>query len=164
MRKVIVGASLLIVLLALSTVGFAQSDSSKTPVTKAASDSSKMAEKNNSPEKIIASYFHGTRRCATCRKLEAYSKEAIETGFAKEIKDSTLVWRVVNTDEDANEHFVEDYGLYTKAVILSKVIDGKEVAWKNLDKIWDLVGDKEAYLKYIQTETADFIQGKTADE
>ena len=34
-------------------------------------------------DKVIAYYLHGHRRCATCIKLEAYTKEAIETGFAE---------------------------------------------------------------------------------
>jgi len=107
---------------------------------------------------VIAYYFHGTRRCPTCKKLEAYSQEAIETGFAGQLESGALKWRPVNIDEEGNEHFVQDYQLYTKSVILSKVKGEKEITWKNLDKIWTLVrGDKEAYLKYIQDEVTAFM-------
>lgn len=102
--------------------------------------------------KIIAYYFHGKRRCATCMKLEAYSQEAIQTGFAEESQSGTIEWQVVNIEESPNEHFEKDYQLYTKSVILSRVENGKEAAWKNLDKIWELVGDKEAFVKYVQDE------------
>jgi len=106
---------------------------------------------------FFAYYFHGNRRCATCIKLESYSHEALQSGFEKELGDSLLVWRAVNWDEEANAHFVDDYQLYTKAVILSHVRGDEEVAWKNLDSIWQLVGDKEKFVGYIQRETSSFL-------
>jgi hypothetical protein len=106
---------------------------------------------------FIASYFHGDVRCPTCIKLESYSGEALQTGFEKELKDSALIWRTVNWDRDENKHYVDDYKLFTKALILSRVRNGKEVAWVNLDSIWTLVGDKEHYLKYVQDQTRAFI-------
>jgi hypothetical protein len=105
--------------------------------------------------RLIAYYFHGTRRCVTCRKLEAYTQEAIETGFAEELKAGTLAWRPVNTDEAENEHYRNEYQLYTKSVVLSERKDGQEVNWKNLNKIWELVrGEKAEFVKYIQDEVA----------
>ena len=84
---------------------------------------------------VFATYLHGTLRCATCRKLEAYSEEALKTAFQEELNDSSLVWRTINYDEKENEHYLKDYSLYTKALILSRVKDGSELEWKNLSKI-----------------------------
>lgn len=108
--------------------------------------------------KLIAYYFYGSKRCVTCKKLEAYTKEAIETGFAEQLKSGVLVWMPVNLDEGDNEHFRVDYNLYTKSVILSKRDKGNETEWKNLEKIWQLVrGDKEEYVKYIQDEVTALL-------
>jgi len=106
---------------------------------------------------IYASYFHGDRRCPTCMKLEAYSREAIQAAFDKELKDSAVVFRTVNWDNEENAHYVNDYQLYTKALILSRVRAGKEVAWKNLDSIWQLVNDKDKFVKYVQDQTRAFL-------
>ncbi len=108
-------------------------------------------------DRVIAYYLHGDRRCATCIKLEAYSREAIEAGFVSDLEAGGLVWRVVNFEDEGNEHFVDDYELYTKAVILSRISDGKETGWKNLDKIWELVGDQEKFTEYVQSETEAFL-------
>jgi hypothetical protein len=108
-------------------------------------------------DKVIAYYLHGDRRCATCIKLEKYSQEAIETGFVDELKQGGLEWRVVNFEDEGNEHFVDSYELYTKAVILSRISGGKETGWKNLDKIWDLVGDQAKFIEYVQSETKAFM-------
>lgn len=109
--------------------------------------------------KVIVYYLHNTFRCPSCFKIETYTKEAINTNFAKELKDGTLVFKAINFDEKGNKHYVEDYQLYTKSVVLSKVKNGKQVEWKNLDKIWTLLGDKTKFQQYIKTETTNFIKG-----
>ncbi len=130
-------------------------DKAETP---SATDSTNVQQPATDGAKLVVYYVHGTRRCPTCKRLEAYTQEAVETGFAKELEAGTIEWQTVNTDEEGNGHFMQDYQLYTKSVILSEVQDGKELRWKNLDKIWELVrGDKEAYVKYIQDEVTAFI-------
>jgi hypothetical protein len=109
-------------------------------------------------EYYIAYYFHGDKRCITCKKFEAFSQEALESGFEKELEDSLIIWLPVNYDVEENSHFIKDYSLYTKALILSEVVQGKEVKWKNLDKIWQLVGDKEKFINYVKAETKSFMQ------
>ncbi len=127
-------------------------------------DSVKQENSTEPFDRIIATYFHGDRRCATCRKLEAYSREALETGFAEELGDSTLVWRTVNYDRAENKHFLKDYGLFTKALVLSRTRSGEEVGWKNLDKIWELVRNKEDFIKYVQGEMRGFIDSSGSHE
>jgi len=102
--------------------------------------------------KVIAYYFYTTRRCPSCKKIEAYSDEAIRTGYVDQLKKGLLEWRVVNTDEPGNEHYVDDYQLYTKSLVLSHVEGGKQTKWKNLDKVWELLGDKDGFMKYVQDE------------
>ena len=105
----------------------------------------------------VITYFHGNRRCATCKKLEAYSHEAVETGFADDLASRKLQWRMINYDEEANAHYAEDYGLYSQSLIVSRMVDGKEAAWTNLKKIWELVGDKYKFLTYVKSETRAFM-------
>ena len=40
---------------------------------------------NSSDDKLIVYYFHGNKRCATCRNLENYAKEALEIGMVNKI-------------------------------------------------------------------------------
>lgn len=115
------------------------------------------------PDQVIVYYLHMNRRCMTCQKLETYSKEAVEAGFADRLKDSTVVWRVENFESEGNEHFVKDYQIYNQSLILSRIHDGKEIEWKNLDKIWKLVGDKEDYIAYVQSELKDFLNTETKE-
>ncbi len=115
------------------------------------------ASESPAADRIVVTYFHGDRRCATCMKLEAYSQEAIVGEFADDLRAGKIEWRTINFDEDANKHFAKDYGLYSQSLVLSHVVDGEEVAWKNLDQIWKLVGDKDKFLPYVRTATHEFM-------
>ncbi len=116
------------------------------------------AEETGPPESgIVAYYFHGNVRCATCRKLEAYSEEAIGKGVAKEITAGQLQWQPVNTDEPGNKHFIEQFELVSKAVVLVEYRDGKIARWQNLKLIWQLVGDKDGFITYVRESTGEFL-------
>jgi hypothetical protein len=111
-----------------------------------------------SEEKVIALYFHGTTRCDTCRAIEALTRKALETGFSKELKTGKLELRSINVDEPANGHFVEDYQLSTRTVVIARFKDGEQAAWKRLDQVWQLVKDKETFIDYVQAETRTLLE------
>lgn len=108
--------------------------------------------------KVIAYYFHGNARCLTCYKLEQYSKETIEANFKDELASGKLVFKVINTDENSNEHFVKDYQLYTKSLVISLVKGGKEIRSKNLVNIWDYVGNKQKFYDYVTGEITGLLK------
>lgn len=107
--------------------------------------------------KVIAYYFHLTVRCPTCRAIEAYSREGIETAFAGDLKSGAIDWRSVDIELPENNRRVQDYQLFTSSLVLVKVRDGKQVEWRNLDKVWDLVRKKDDFLKYVQTNIREYL-------
>lgn len=115
-------------------------------------------EKTTSTVKVY--YFHGNKRCITCKKLEAYTQEALEKYFAENLKSGDVQFEAVNIDNAESEHFIKDYNLYTKSVVLSEIKNGKETKWKNLDKIWSLVSNKDEFLAYIQNNLNSFKNGQ----
>ena len=108
--------------------------------------------------KLIAYYFHGSFRCPTCHKLEQYSKEVIEENFKEEIAKGVLEFKTINVEEKGNEHFVNDYQLYTKSLVISKVENGKETRYKKLEKIWEYVRDKKKFFKYVTNEIKAYLE------
>lgn len=113
-------------------------------------DSPKSAEKKE--PRIIVYYFHGTSRCATCKKIEKYTVEAINKAFEKELNAGTIQTKVINVEEKENTHFAEDYKLITKSVIVSETAGDNETRWKNLEKIWEYVLNEEDFKEYIIDE------------
>jgi hypothetical protein len=126
----------------------------------AASKASTTATAMQKPQtnKIIAYYFHTTYRCATCRRIEAYSKEAIDLGFAPELANGRLEFRLVNIELPENQHFAQDYKLFTKSLVLVRMRDGKQVEWKNLSQVWELTGEHDAFLSYVRGEVRNYLE------
>ena len=110
------------------------------------------------PTTIYVTYFHSTARCVSCLKIEDLTNATMSSRFAVPISEKRVVWRTLNLDEPANDHFTKDYGLYTKSVIVSEVKDGREIRWKNLDRIWDLLGDPPAFQGYVEREVQAFLE------
>lgn len=106
---------------------------------------------------ITAYYFHGNFRCVTCRKIEAYTESTVKTNFPTELTSGSLRWEVINTDEPANAHFVNDFSLTTRSVVLTESQGGRLIRWKNLDLIWELVNDEPGFRKYIADETRAYL-------
>ena len=103
---------------------------------------------------ILVYYFHGTTRCATCKTIEAYAHEIVATAFASDLKAGSLEWKTVNVDEAANQHFTRDFELYTRSVVVVDAKDPKR--FKVLDRVWQLVGDKAAFQRYVEQEVRAF--------
>jgi hypothetical protein len=108
-------------------------------------------------DKVIAYYFHTNTRCSTCRKIEAYSKEAVLGGFPDELKNGSLEMRIVNYEQPENRHFIQDYKLVSKSLVLVKLVDGKQAGWTNLKLVWQLTGRKDAFLNYVRKEVRGYL-------
>lgn len=117
-----------------------------------------------SSDKVIAYYFHTSFRCPSCHKIEEYTEGAIKEYFAKEIRSGDLEYKVINIEQKGNEHFVQDYKLYTKSVVLSLIQDGKEVKFKNLEQVWQLLRNKDKFYQYIKKQTQGFLDSLREDD
>jgi len=102
-------------------------------------------------------YFRSNFRCSNCYKIEEYTKEAMQRYLQDKLESGEIVYKTINIDEEENVHFVDDYKLYTKSVVLSKLKDGKEVEYKNLQKIWEYLNDEEKFHSYIKEEIYSFF-------
>lgn len=110
------------------------------------------------PRRVVwVTYFHTTTRCLSCYKIEALSEATVSATFAAALAKGDLVWRTINIDEPRNEHYVDDYQLFTKSVIVSEVVGRKEVRFKNLDLVWRLLGDEAAFARYVTDEVGAFL-------
>ncbi len=110
-------------------------------------------------DRIIAYYFHGNKRCRTCVKIESQTESALKTNFSTEIGKGELEWRPVNIDEPENQHFVKDYQLYSKSVVIVDFKNGEQARWKNLPRIWELVHNEAEFEKYISQEVKEYLKG-----
>ena len=106
---------------------------------------------------LVVYYFHGDTRCPTCRNIESYSHDAVQTAFADELAEHRLLWKVVNYEQPENCHFATEYEIVSPTVVLVRTTKGEVADWRNLARVWELVGDREAFAEYIQEETRSML-------
>ncbi len=107
--------------------------------------------------KVVAYYFHLTVRCTTCRTIESYSRQVIEQRFAGDIAKGRLEYKMVNVQLPENKHFIKDYQLFTKSLVLVRFENGKQAEYKVLNDTWELVGDKQAMQAYVERELRGYL-------
>ena len=131
----------------------------KEPATKQKQETpSPLTEVKSQNSKVIVYYFHGTFRCTTCQNIEKYSKEAIEHYFPNELKNGKLEFKALNVEEAENRHYIQDYQLFSRALVISLVKQDKEATWKNLTDVWKHVRDKDKFFQYVKDEVDKLLK------
>ena len=101
-------------------------------------------------DRVVAMYFHRTQRCPTCLKMGSYSEEAVATGFASEVKNGQVGFYFIDFQDEKNARYATAYNVTGPALIVAKISDNKVASYSNLEEIWSKVGDKPAFLRYVQ--------------
>lgn len=105
-----------------------------------------------------AYYFHGERRCDTCRSIEAQAEAAVRGAFADELAAGTLTWQAVNTDRSDDAHFNEDFGLTHSTLVLVEREGTRTRRFMKLDRVWELVHDEGEFRGYVQGEIGTWLR------
>ena len=113
---------------------------------------------------LIVYYMDMGKDCTTCLNLESYTREALDTHYAADLASGRIQWRTTDLDDPANAHFIDEFGLYTKSVVLVHFENGEQIRFDSLSRIWELVYDKDAYVAYIRDEVKGFLDAAEAPE
>jgi hypothetical protein len=108
---------------------------------------------------VVAYYFHGRVRCASCVKIGNLSGKAIRDRFPEELRKGLLAFRQVNIDEPENRHFIDDFRLSSQALVVVEYRDGRPVRWVNLEKVWTLLDSEKEFLPYVQDGVSSYLNG-----
>lgn len=132
----------------------------KGEVKAAAAPVKAKAGKTAEAKTAVVYYFYNNTRCSSCKTLEAYTREAVAAKLAAGYNGWKIEFRGLNVDEEPNEHFVQDYWLNSKSVVVQKFSGEKALKWAKLDKVWQLLGDKDAFINYVADETHKLLDAK----
>jgi hypothetical protein len=105
----------------------------------------------------VVYYFYTSSRCASCMRIEAWTKECLEQEFGSELKAGRISWKPVNLEDDGNMHFVEDFKLTAKTVIVCNYRDGKAGRYADLVEVWQLLNDKGRFFLLVRTKVREFV-------
>jgi thiol-disulfide isomerase/thioredoxin len=108
-------------------------------------------------DRVVVMYFHRTQRCPTCLKMGSYTEEAVKTGFASEIKAAKVAFHYIDFQNEKNAAYTKGYSVTGPTLIVAKISGKKVVEYKNLEEMWSLVPDKEAFLGYVQANVNAYL-------
>jgi hypothetical protein len=123
---------------------------SRTSASVAKSESPAVAQ-------TVVFYFHTSSRCASCMRIEAWTKECIEKEFGSELKNGRLAWKPINLEDDGNMHYAEDFKLTAKTVIVCNYRDGEAGPYADLVDVWQFLNDKGRFFLLVRTKVREYL-------
>ena len=97
-------------------------------VTSSCVGNSKKGTKAEVPQtdglKIYA--FHGTRQCATCKNMKAFTKSTLEKYFKAEMKTGKIEYKVIDVDDESNYELAEKFEASGTALMINNVKNQKD--------------------------------------
>ncbi|WP_168565897.1 nitrophenyl compound nitroreductase subunit ArsF family protein [Crateriforma spongiae] len=108
-------------------------------------------------DRVIAMYFHRTQRCPTCKMMGGYSEQAVTKGFAKQMADGTVEFRMIDYEKKENAGLAQAYNVKGPALIVAQIRSDKVRQYKDLNKIWSLVRVKNKFTAYVQSNVKDYM-------
>jgi hypothetical protein len=109
------------------------------------------------PDKVVAYYFHGDRRCKTCLGIQSAIQQTIKERFADETASGALVFQEVNIDQDANKRFVQEFQLSFSTLIVATKAGDKTVKWENCEKVWEYAHNQPALMEYTEGQIRQYL-------
>lgn len=76
------------------------------------------AMSEESSAKVQVLLFHAAQRCATCRAIEAATKEVLDADFAQKVKDGIVVLRDIDGSLRENEGLVDKYEVISTSIFV----------------------------------------------
>ncbi|OYU95517.1 MAG: hypothetical protein CFE21_10255 [Bacteroidetes bacterium B1(2017)] len=90
--------------------------------------------------------FHGTRQCVTCKNMKAYTLKALQLNFATQLKDSSIIFQIIDVDEEKNAAIAQKFEATGTALMFNKVVNGKDSIFDLSDFAFEKANDESKYI------------------
>jgi hypothetical protein len=132
---------------------------SPVPATEPAAVAPSIPPASTSVTQVVAYYLHGDFRCATCNRIEAMAKAAVESRFAAELQSGRVRWRTANFQAD--ESLAKRYGVVASTVVVARSRNQREEGFERLDGVWQRVQRPDEFAQYVQAAVARALGAAT---
>ena len=117
-----------------------------------------MTQSETNPGHVVTvTYFTTDVRCPSCLKIEEMTRRTVENRFAGETARGEVVFQLINTDSAGNQHYLKDYQLVSKTVVVAEFDDGVRGDWVNLQDVWLKFTDPEDFEDYVSAAVRDLL-------
>ena len=79
-----------------------------------------------SKTKVEVYYLHPNERCPIDQSIEGNTIRLMNSSFAKEIKDGTIEFQIINTDDKSQAKTVARFDINAQGLFIVKISNGKE--------------------------------------
>ncbi len=124
-------------------------------VLKTDSDVTSVSLPNNRLE-IYA--FHGTRQCETCKNMKLNTKATLDKYFSDELKSNAIVYQVIDVDDDKNEALAEKFQATGTALMINKVVDGKDNISDWSDFAFDKANEANEFIPELKIKIEEVLK------
>jgi len=101
---------------------------------------------------VVVVNFHTAKRCEACREIGTEARTLVETDYSDDLKRGRMQWRVINYEAQKNKHFIQDYGLTSATIVVTRREGGRDMEWQRLDGVWDHLFDGPAMRAYLKEQ------------
>lgn len=95
--------------------------------------------------------FHGTRQCETCKNMKTNTKKVLDTYFTAQLKDSSIVFSIIDVDDEKNEKLAEKFQAAGTALMINKVKHGKDSIIDWSDFAFEKANDDAVFISELKT-------------
>lgn len=101
-------------------------------------------EKSNSIDVVC---FYGKNRCITCRHIEQYSKELVESNYKTQENNKEINFKTVDFSTKEGEKVADKYQVTFSSLLLIKHVNGKESVTDMTDFAFSTAKEQEKEFK-----------------
>lgn len=106
---------------------------------------------------ILVTYFSSDVRCISCKTIEQLAHASVDRLQENPELGGRIRFQTLNIDRPENQHFISDYELSFKTVVVSHTDPEGKLHWTKLDKVWQLTTDPDAFHTLIETEVLNQV-------
>lgn len=107
--------------------------------------------------RVVAYYFHGAARCATCLSIERTAREVLERDLAASFANGDIAWKTLDYERPENEHFAREFELTGATLVLVRNGEDRVERWDRLERVWEFIGDDAAFRDYVLGQARDYL-------
>jgi len=96
--------------------------------------------------------FHGTRQCETCKNMKANTKSALNKYFSSQLKDSSIVFAIIDVDDVKNEKLAEKFEATGTALMINKLVNGKDSIIDWSDFAFEKANNNEVFISKFKNK------------